>query len=64
MVQEALASKISKTERAAGVLNMTISDVDKEIASLERNRKRLLSLVKQTEKKILINDERMKVWNP
>lgn len=59
LIQEALASKLYKSEKMAVLLNRTIEDVEKEIGELERNRKRLLSLIKQTEHKILVNDQRL-----
>ena len=61
LVNEALTSKLHKTDQMAGLLGRTIDDVDREMSNLEYNRKRLLSLVKQTEQKIMINDQRLQV---
>jgi septal ring factor EnvC (AmiA/AmiB activator) len=61
LLHEALSSKLNKTEAMAGLLNQTAEKVETEIASLERNRKRLLSLIRQTEKKIQVNEERLRV---
>mmetsp|Transcript_563 Transcript_563/g.993 ORF Transcript_563/g.993 Transcript_563/m.993 type:complete len:480 (-) Transcript_563:194-1633(-) len=60
LLHEALSSKLNKTEAMAGLLNQTAEKVETEIASLERNRKRLLSLIRQTEKKIQVNEERLR----
>eukprot|EP00873_Tetraselmis_striata_P010789 jgi/Tetstr1/431053/TSEL_020770.t1 len=60
MLNEALSSKLGKTEQMASLLSQTADKVESEIASLERNRKRLLALIRQAEKKIQINDERLR----
>lgn len=64
MLNEALSSKLGKTEQMASLLSQTADKVESEIASLERNRKRLLALIRQAEKKIQINDERLRVRSP